>query len=32
MISVGELLADKLKLVARFNVSAMIFGLGYIIG
>ncbi len=32
MLSVGEVLADKLKLVARFNVSAMIFGLGYIVG
>jgi putative OPT family oligopeptide transporter len=32
MAHVGELLADKLKLVVRYNVSAMIFGLGYIIG
>lgn len=32
MLTFGELVADKLKLVARFNVSAMIFGLGYIIG
>jgi putative OPT family oligopeptide transporter len=32
MVHVGEVLADKLKIVVRFNVSAMIFGLGYIIG
>lgn len=32
MVQAGELLADKLKIVVRFNVSAMIFGLGYIIG
>jgi len=32
MVYVGEVLADKLKIVVRFNVSAMIFGLGYIIG
>jgi putative OPT family oligopeptide transporter len=32
MVSFGEAIADKVKLVARFNVSAMIFGLGYIIG
>ncbi len=32
MLSIGELVADKVKLVARFNVSAMIFGLGYIVG
>ncbi len=28
----GELLADKVKMVARLNVSAMVFGLGYIVG
>jgi putative OPT family oligopeptide transporter len=28
----GEVLADKVKIVARLNVSAMVFGLGYIIG
>ncbi len=32
MAHVGEVLADKLKLVVRFNVSAMVFGLGYIVG
>jgi len=32
MVSVGAGVADKMKLVARFNVSAMIFGLGYIVG
>jgi putative OPT family oligopeptide transporter len=32
MVHAGEVLADKLKIVVRFNVSAMIFGLGYIIG
>ncbi len=32
MVHVGELLADKVKIVVRYNVSAMIFGLGYIIG
>jgi putative OPT family oligopeptide transporter len=32
MLPIGEAIADKVKLVARFNVSAMIFGLGYIIG
>ena len=32
MVHVGEVLADKLKIIVRFNVSAMIFGLGYIIG
>jgi putative OPT family oligopeptide transporter len=32
MVHVGEVLADKLKLVVRFNVSAMVFGLGYIVG
>jgi len=28
----GEVLADKVKMVARLDVSAMVFGLGYIIG
>ncbi|MEW6511674.1 MAG: oligopeptide transporter, OPT family [Bacteroidota bacterium] len=32
MISVGALVADKFKMVFRLNVSAMVFGLGYIIG
>lgn len=32
MVPVGEILADKLKLVGKLNVSAMIFGLGYIVG
>ena len=32
MVDVGQTLADKLKLVGKLNVSAMIFGLGYIVG
>jgi putative OPT family oligopeptide transporter len=32
MFHLGATLADKLKIVAKFNVSAMIFGLGYIVG
>jgi putative OPT family oligopeptide transporter len=32
MFGWGELLSDKLKLVAKVNSSSMIFGLGYIIG
>jgi putative OPT family oligopeptide transporter len=32
MIPIGQTIADKWKIVARFNVSSMIFGLGYIIG
>lgn len=32
MFSIGEQLADKVKMVFRFNVSAMVFGLGYIVG
>jgi putative OPT family oligopeptide transporter len=32
MVHTGAVLADKLKIVVRYNVSAMIFGLGYIIG
>ena len=32
MVAWGELIADKLKIVARLNVSAMVFGIGYIVG
>jgi len=32
MVGIGEVLADKLKIVFKLNVSAMIFGLGYIVG
>jgi putative OPT family oligopeptide transporter len=32
MFHAGELLADKLKMVFRLNVSAMVFGIGYIVG
>ncbi|MEK9138543.1 MAG: OPT/YSL family transporter, partial [Bacteroidota bacterium] len=32
MFSYGEVLADKVKMVAKLNVSAMVFGLGYIVG
>ena len=32
MIPAGEMLADKLKMVFRLNVSAMVFGIGYIVG
>lgn len=32
MFHYGAVLADKLKIVAKVNVSAMVFGLGYIIG
>ncbi|MFI5250862.1 MAG: OPT family oligopeptide transporter [Bacteroidota bacterium] len=32
MINVGAALADKVKMVAKVNVSAMVFGLGYIVG
>ena len=32
MVPIGELLASKVKMVLRFDISAMIFGLGYIIG
>ena len=32
MIPAGAMLADKVKMVFRLNVSSMIFGLGYIIG
>jgi putative OPT family oligopeptide transporter len=32
MFSYGQILADRLKLVAKLDVSAMVFGLGYIVG
>jgi len=32
MFHIGEVLADKMKVVAKVNVSAMVFGLGYIVG
>lgn len=32
IVSVGQTIADKFKVVAKMNVLAMIFGLGYIIG
>ena len=32
MVSIGHEVADKLKLVLRLNVSAVVFGLGYIVG
>ena len=32
MVHYGEVLADKVKLVAKLDVSAMVFGLGYIVG
>jgi putative OPT family oligopeptide transporter len=32
MFHVGELVAEKVRLVARLNISAMVFGLGYIVG
>ncbi len=32
MVSWGQALSDKLKMVFRVDVSAMVFGLGYIIG
>jgi putative OPT family oligopeptide transporter len=32
MFHYGEVIADKFKIVAKLNVSAMVFGLGYIIG
>ena len=32
MFHYGEVLADKAKMVAKLNVSAMVFGLGYIVG
>ncbi|MGB5874718.1 MAG: oligopeptide transporter, OPT family [Bacteroidota bacterium] len=32
MFHIGAVFADRLKMVAKFNVSAMIFGLGYIVG
>ena len=32
MVDAGQILADKVKLVFKVNVSSMVFGLGYIIG
>ena len=32
MVHAGQVLADQLKIVFKFNVSSMIFGLGYIVG
>lgn len=32
MFSWGAMVAEKLKIVAKLNISAMVFGLGYIIG
>jgi putative OPT family oligopeptide transporter len=32
LLPVGETLAMKLKLVGKLNISAMVFGLGYIVG
>ncbi|HTX99905.1 MAG TPA: oligopeptide transporter, OPT family [Bacteroidota bacterium] len=32
MVSVGQAIADKAKMVFRLDVSAMVFGLGYIVG
>ncbi len=32
MVGWGAMLSEKLKLVAKFNISSMIFGLGYIVG
>lgn len=32
MFHYGEVLADKVKMVAKLDVSAMVFGLGYIVG
>lgn len=32
MFDAGQVLADRLKMVFKLNVSAMIFGLGYIVG
>jgi putative OPT family oligopeptide transporter len=32
MFTLGAMIADKAKIVIRFNVSAMVLGLGYIIG
>lgn len=32
MFHYGDMVADKLKIVAKLNVSAMVFGLGYIVG
>lgn len=32
VIPIGEVIADKLKLIFQLNISAMIFGFGYLIG
>jgi putative OPT family oligopeptide transporter len=32
MFHIGEIVAEKVRLVARLNISAMVFGLGYIVG
>jgi len=32
MFSYGQILADRVKMVAKLDVSAMVFGLGYIVG
>ncbi|HUN65047.1 MAG TPA: oligopeptide transporter, OPT family [Bacteroidota bacterium] len=32
MTGLGQAVADRLKLVARLDISAMVFGLGYIVG
>ncbi len=32
MFSYGQVLADRVKMVAKLDVSAMVFGLGYIVG
>jgi len=32
MFHAGELIAEKIRLVARLDISAMVFGLGYIVG
>ena len=32
MFHYGEVVADKIKMVAKLDVSAMVFGLGYIVG
>ena len=32
MVSFGQTIADRVKMVARLDISAMVFGLGYIVG
>jgi putative OPT family oligopeptide transporter len=32
MVHIGQTIADKFKIVAKLDVSAMVFGLGYIVG